>query len=90
MGVETIAAAAIASAAFSVYQGQRQNKLQKKEARKQQRAKKKKKEQALADRKQQINQMRMQMSGTGQGTRGTSTSGVAAQIGGARGENTLG
>lgn len=91
MGVETIAIASLAAAAaHSVYQGQKERKIQKRAARQQQKAIDEQKEQALADRKQQINQMRMQMGGTGEGTRGTTTSGVSAQIGGGTNGNTLG
>lgn len=91
MGAGVVAAvAAVAGAAAGIYQGEKQRKLQKKEAREQQKAINEQKKQALADRTQQINQMRMQMAGTGEGTRGTSTSGVTANIGGARNGNTLG
>lgn len=90
MGVETIAIASLAAAAAGVYHGQKERKLQKKAAREQQRAIEEQKAQALANRKQQINQMRMQMGGTGEGTRGTTTSGVSANIGGTGTGNTLG
>jgi len=82
----TAAVAAVAGTGYSMYSGERQRKLQKAEARKQQKAIDEEKAQALETRKQMIDQQRMQMSGTGQGTRGTSTSGVKANIGG----NTLG
>lgn len=84
------AAAAAGGTAYSVYSGERQNKLQKKEAKKQQKAIDEQNAIALSERKQKIDQMRMQMAGTGQGTRGTSSSGIKASIGGGMGGNTLG
>ena len=84
------ALAAAGSTAYSVRQGEKANKEQKKEAQRQQAAIDEQNAQALSERKQKINQMRMQMAGTGQGTRGYSSSGVKARIGGGAGGNFLG
>ena len=75
------AVAAAGSTAYSIHQGEKANKAQKKEARRQQKAIDEQNKIALAERKQKIDQMRMQMAGTGQGTRGTSSSGIKAKIG---------
>ena len=84
------AIAAAGSTAYSIHQGEKQDKLQKQEARKQQAAIDEESARSLSERKQKINQMRMQMAGTGGGTRGTSTSGIKARVGGVNGNNTLG
>ena len=96
MGTAAIATAAIVSAiaaagstAYSVRQGEKANKAQKEEARRQQAAIDEENAMALSERKQKINQLRMQMGGTGTGTRGYSSSGIKARVGGAGG-NTLG
>lgn len=75
------AIAAVAGASYSVYSGERQDKTQRKAIRKQERAIAEEKAEALEKRRQQIDQQRMQLAGTGQGTRGTSTSGVKAVLG---------
>lgn len=90
MGAEIAVAAAVLGAAASVYHGEKERKAQKSAARRQQKAIDEQKKEALETRKQQINQQRMQMAGTGEGTRGTSTSGVSANIGGTGTGNTLG
>ena len=97
MGTAAIATAAIVGAiaaagstAYSVRQGEKANKEQKREARRQQAAIDEQNAQALSERKQKIDQLRMQMGGTGQGTRGYSSSGIKARIGGGAGGNTLG
>lgn len=98
MGVETAiataaivsAVAAAGSAGYSMYQGEKANKQQKKEAQRQQAAIDEQNAMALSERKQRIDQMRMQMAGTGAGTRGTSSAGIKARIGGGLGGNTLG
>lgn len=84
------AIAAAGGTAYSVRQGEKQDKLQKEEARKQQAAIDEENARSLSERKQKINQMRMQMGGTGAGTRGFTTSGIRASVGGGAGNNTLG
>ena len=85
------AIAAAGSTAYSVRQGEMADKKQKSEAQKQQRAIDEQNAQALSERKQKINQMRMQMAGTGGGTRGFTTSGIKANVSGGRASNnTLG
>lgn len=85
----TAAVASVVGAGYSAYSGERQNKLQKKEAQKQANIVAEEKAKALEARKQQIDQQRMQMGATGTGTRGFSGAGVRARIGGT-GTNTLG
>lgn len=75
------AVSALAGAGYSMYSGERQNKLQRKEARKQANAIAEEKAVALEKRKQMIDQQRMQMGATGQGTRGFSSSGIKARVG---------
>lgn len=84
------ALAAAGSTAYSVRQGEKQNKIQKREARKQQKAIDEENARSLSERKQKIDQMRMQMAGTGEGTRGVSSSGIKANVGGATANNVLG
>lgn len=70
--------------------GKKADKAQRKALQEQQKAIDEQNKQALADRKQRINQMRMQMGGRGEGTRGYSSSGIQARVGGGSGNNTLG
>ena len=70
--------------------GKKADKAQRAELARQQQAIDEQNKQALSERKQKIDQMRMQMAGRGTGTRGTSSSGVKARIGGGMGDNTLG
>lgn len=70
--------------------GKKADKAQRKELERQQQAIDEQNKQALSERKQKIDQMRMQMAGRGQGTRGTSSAGVRARIGGGAEGNTLG
>lgn len=70
--------------------GKKADRAQRQELERQQQAIDEQNRQALAERKQKIDQMRMQMAGRGTSTRGTSSSGVKARIGGGMGDNTLG
>lgn len=88
MGVETVAAASIigaiaaaGSTGYSIYSGKKQEKEQKKALREQNAAIAEEKAAALETRKQMIDRQRMQLAGNGQGTRGTSRSGIKATIG---------
>lgn len=84
--MEVVAIAALATAAAagtaSYSQGQQEKRMAKTQARNQQRAIAEEKAAALETRKGQIDQQRAMMGVRGQGTRGTSSSGVRATIGG--------
>ena len=78
----TAATAAVAGTSYSVYSGERQKHEQKKQARAQKAAIDEQNAIALEERKQRIEQMRKQLSGTGRGTRGENLSGIRAVVGG--------
>ena len=95
MAETAIATAAIVSALASVgaatnsyVQGQKADRRAKNQAKAQQAEIDRQKEEALTERKNLIDQQRMQLAGGGRGTKGTSSSGVRAKI--SSGTETLG
>lgn len=99
MGTAAAAATAVA-VGLQAYDAHEQRKAAKKadraqrrELAKQQQAIDEQNQEAMSERRQKIDQMRMQLAGTGQGTRGTSWGGIAnsvrARVGGQSG-GTLG
>lgn len=79
--VTLLANSGIVNAAYSAYSGKKQNKAQKSAINEQNKIIAQEKAEELEKRKRLIDQQRMQLAGTGQGTRGTSTAGVRAILG---------
>jgi uncharacterized protein HemX len=82
VAVAAVVASALAAGTASYSQGQQEKRMAKTARRNQDKAIAEEKAAALETRKGQVDQQRAMMGATGRGTRGTSSTGVRATIGG--------